>query len=72
MKWNIGFSKNLILKLQNKLGFFHIALQEKFQKLSLTVLQNSDTESQISQYEWTLQNGRRKVFISYRSDILKN
>ena len=79
MSWNIGFSRNLVLKLQNKLGLFHIVLQEKSQKLSLTVLesqnlpklQDLDTESQISQFEWTLHNGRRKIFLSYRSDIKK-
>ena len=79
MSWNIGFSRNLVLKLQNKLGLFHIVLQEKSQKLSLTVLesqnlpklQDLDTESQISQFEWTLHNGRRKIFLSFRSDIKK-
>ena len=79
MSWNIGFSRNLVLKLQNKLGLFHIVLQEKSQKLSLTVLesqnlpklQDLDTESQISQFEWTLHNGRRKFFLSYRSDFKK-
>ena len=30
-----------------------------------------DTESQISQLEWTLHNERRKFFLSYRSDIKK-
>ena len=62
MSWNIGFSRNLVFKLQNKLGFFHIVLQEKSQKFSLTVLESQklpklhdlDTESQISQFEWTL------------------
>ena len=79
MSWNIGFSRNLVLKLQNKLGLFHIVLQEKSQKFSLTVLesqnlpklQDLDTESQISQFEWTLHYGRRKIFLSYRSDIKK-
>ena len=53
---------------------FSYRLQEKSQKLSLTVvesqnlqkLQDLDTESQISQFDWALQNGRRKV------KILKN
>ena len=79
MSWNIGFSRNLVLKLQNKLGLFHIVLQEKSKKFSLTVLesqnlpklQDLDTESQFSQFEWTLHNGRRKIFLSYRSDIKK-
>ena len=79
MSWNIVFSRNLILKLQNKLGLFHIVRQEKSQKFSLTVLesrnlpklQDLDTKSQISQFEWTLHNGRQKIFLSYRSDIKK-
>ena len=79
MSWNIGFSRNLVSKLQNKLGLFHIVLQEKSQKFSLTVLesqnlpklQDLDTESQISQFEWFLHNGRRKFFLSYRSDNKK-
>ena len=80
MSWNIGFSRNLVLKLQNKLGLFHIMLQEKSEKFSLTVLESQnlqkkedlDTESQIFQFEWTLQNGRPKVFLNYRSDIKEN
>ena len=79
MSWNIGFSRNLVLKLQKKLGLFHIVLQEKSQKLLLTVLepqnlpklQDLDTESQISQFEWTLHNGRQQFFLNYRSDIKK-
>ena len=79
MSWNIGFSRNLVLKLQNKLGLFHIVLQEESQKFSLTVLesqnlpklQDLDTESQVSQFEWTLHNRRQKIFLSYRSDIKK-
>ena len=39
MSWNIGFSRNLVLKLQNKLGPFHIVLEEKSQQFSLTVLE---------------------------------
>ena len=42
MIWNIGFSRNLVLKLQNKLGLFHIILQEKSQKFSLTVLESQN------------------------------
>ena len=79
MSWNLCFSRNLVLKLQNKLGFFHIVLQEKSQNFSLTVLesqklpklQDLDTESQISQFEWTLHNGRRIISLSYRSDLKK-
>ena len=42
MSWNIGFSRNLVLKLQNKLGRFHIVLQGKSQNFSLTVLESQN------------------------------
>ena len=79
MSWNIGFSRNVFLKLHNKLGLFHIVLEEKSQKISLTIiesqnlpnLQNLDVDSQISHFEWTLHNGRRKIHIGYRSDTKK-
>ena len=53
MSWNIGFPRNLILRLHNKLGLFHIVLKEKSQKTSLTIiepqnlpnLQNLDVDS---------------------------
>ena len=79
MSWNIGFSRNLLLKLHNKLGLFQIVLEEKSQKISLTIiesqilpnLQNLDVDSQISHFEWILHNGRRKSPIRYRSDTKK-
>ena len=71
MSWNFDFSRNLILKLLNKLEFFHIVLEEKSQKISLTIielqnspnLQNLDVDSQISHFEWTLHKRRRKIHI---------
>ena len=77
MSWNVGFSRNLVLKLHNELGLFHIVLEEKSQNFSPTVLefrnlpklQNLDTESQTFQFEWTSHYGRPKPFLSYRSDI---
>ena len=61
------------------MGPFHIVLEEKSQKTSLTIiesqdlpnLQNLDVDSQISHFEWTLHNGRRKTHIRYRSDTKK-
>ena len=75
----IGFSRNLILRFHNKLGLFHIVLEEKSQKFSLTIiepqnlpnLQSLDKDSQISHFEWTLHNGRRNIHIGYRS-VTKN
>ena len=62
MSWNIGFLRNLLLKLHNKLGLFHYVIEKKSQKISLTIiesqnlpnLQNLDVDSQISHFEWTL------------------
>ena len=67
MSWNIGFSRILILKLHNKLGLFHIVVEENPQKISLTIiesqslpnLQNLDVYSQTSHFEWILHNDRR-------------
>ena len=75
VRWNIGFSRSLILKLQNKMGFFHNVLQDNSQKCLLTIiesqklpnLQTLDVYSQIFHFEKTLQNGRRKIHIGYRS-----
>ena len=70
------FFHKTFLKPQNNLALFRFVLQEKSQKFSHTVLepqslpklQNLDTDSQISQFGWTLHNGRRKVFskLSFR------
>ena len=73
------FFEKFTLNLHNKLGLFHIVLEEKSQQISLTIkesqnlpnLQNLDVDSQISHFEWTLQNGRRKIHIEYRSDTKK-
>ena len=78
MSWNIGFSRNLIIKLHDKLRLFQIVL-EKSSKKSLTIiesqnlpnLQNLDVDSQLSHFEWTLHNGRRKILIGHQSDTKK-
>ena len=62
MSWKIGFSRNLVIKLQNKKGLFKIILQEKSHKYLLTILQSQnlpklqdlETNLQIFQFEWTL------------------
>ena len=79
MSWNIGLSRNLTLNLHSKLGHVHIVQEQKSKKISLTIiesqilpnLQNLDVDSQISHFEWTLHNGRRKIHIRYRSDTKK-
>ena len=67
MSWNIGFSRNLVLNLQKKLGLFHIVSQKKSLNFSITVsesqilsnLQDLNTKSLIFLYEGTLHNERR-------------
>ena len=79
MSWNNGFSRNLDLKLHNKLGLFHIVLEEKSPKFLLTFIESQNlpnlhnlyADSQISHFEWTLLNGSRKIHIGYRSDTKK-
>ena len=79
MSWNIAFSRNLLLKFYNKLGLFHIVLEEKSQNISLIIiesqnfpnLQNLDVDSQISHFQWIMHNGRRKIYIGYRSNTKK-
>ena len=56
------------------MALFHVVLEEKSQKISLTIiesqilpnLQNLDVDSQISHFEWTMHYGRRKIPIRYQ------
>ena len=60
------FQKSYFM-VQFNLGVFHIVPQENLQKLMLTdcesqnlpKMQDLDAESQFSQFEWTLHNGRQ-------------
>ena len=50
------------------MGLFHIVPEEKSRKIPLTFIESQilpnlpslDVDSQISQFEWTMHNGRRK------------
>ena len=42
MSWYIGFSRNLILKFHNKMGLFHIVLEEKSRKILLTIIESQN------------------------------
>ena len=80
MSRNIGFSRNLILNIRNKLELSQIVRQEKSQKSLLTViesqilqnLQKLEIDSEISHFGWTLHNGKRKIYIENLSDSKKN
>lgn len=76
MSFDIGYCRNLQLSLKKNLGLYHITLKgsSKFFWLTLVELQafpdltNLDTDSQISEFCWKLDNGKRKVEISFRND----
>ena len=79
MSWNIGFSRTKYLKFHTNLGFF-ILLHKKKPKISLTNcygitkipnLHNLEIFQQISHFEWTLHNGRRKNYLEYGLDNKK-
>ena len=74
MRWNIGDSGNLFLKLKAKVGLHHVELRSKdsLEKITLTLVetqQSPDIEKTVSKDEisclkWT---GRRKVCINFQS-----
>ena len=82
MSWNIGENRNLFLELKSKLGFYHVVLTtpktspEKltltlFEKQQLPGIEKVDSKNEISCLKWTLYNGRRKVYINFKTDMDK-
>ena len=81
MSWNIGDNGNLSLKLNTKLGLYHVALKSKDspEKITLTLVETqqlpdfekSDSKGEISCLKWTISNGRRKVCIIFQTDTDK-
>ena len=79
MSWNIGENRNLFLKLKSKLGLYHVVLttpKTSPEKLTLTVvemqqfpdLERTDSKKGISRLKWTIDNGRRKVYVNFPID----
>ena len=79
MSWNIGDKRNFFLKLNSKLGLYHVVLtttKSSPEKLALTVVemqQLPDIEDNISKEEvsclkWTFYNDRRKVCVNIQTD----
>ena len=82
MSWNIGENRNLFLKLKSKLGLYHVVLtttKTSPEKITLTLvemqqlpeIEKVDSKSEISCLKWTIYNGRRKVCISFKTDMDK-
>ena len=82
MSWNNGENRNLFLKLKSKLGLYHVVLTTPItspEKITLTLvemqqlpeIQKVDSQNEISCLKWRIYNGRRKVCISFKTDMNK-
>ena len=82
MSWNIGDSRNFILKLKTKLGLYHVELRKPKdppEKFTLTLLETQqlpdcekfDSKHEISCLKWTIDNSRRKVCSKFQTDTDK-
>ena len=80
MSWNFGENRNLFLKKKSNLGLCHIVLTtpktspEKItvtlvEMLQLPEIDKVDCRNEISCLKWTMYNGRRKVCISFKTDM---
>ena len=82
MSWNIRENRKLFLNLKSKMGLYHVVLTTRKTspaKITLTLVETQELpeiEKLVSRNElfclkWTLYNGRRKVCISFKTDMDK-
>ena len=82
MSWNIGENRNLILKMKSELGLYHVVLtipKTSPKKIALTLVEMEqlpesekvDSKNEISCLKWTIYTSRRKVYISFKTDLDK-
>ena len=82
MSWNIGENRNLFFKLKSKLGLYHVVLTtpktspEKFtltlvEMQQLPEIEELDSKNEIPCLKWTKYKGRRKVCLSFKTDMDK-
>ena len=80
MSWNIGEKRNLFLRLKSKLGISYVVLstpKTSPEKITLTLvemqqlpeIEKVDSKNDISCLKWTIYNGRKKVPISFETDV---
>ena len=80
MNWNIEENRNIFLKLKSNLGLYHVVLKTPKifpEKNTLTLvemqqlpeIEKVDLKNEISCLKWTIYNGRRKVCISFKTDM---
>ena len=82
MSWNIRENRNLYFKMKSELGLYHVVLTtpktspEKFtvtlvEMQQLPEIEKMDSRNEISCPKRTIYNGRRKVCISFKTDMEK-
>ena len=82
MSWNIGENGNRFLKLKSKFGIYHVVLttpKTSPEKITLTLvemqqlpeIEKVDSKNEMYCLKWTIYNGRRKVCISFKTDMDK-
>ena len=82
MSWNIGENRNQFFKFKSKLGHYHVVLttpETSAEKITLTLVQMQqlpeiekvDSKNENFCLNWTIYNGRRKVCISFKTDMYK-
>ena len=82
MSRNIGDNRNLFLKLETKLGLYHVELrkpEDSPETITLTLveieqlpdIEKIDSKEEISCLKWTIYTGRRKVCINFQNDTDK-
>ena len=80
MSWNNGDNRNLFLELKSKLGLYHLALttpKTSPKKVTLTLvemqqlpeIEKVDSRNENSCLKMTTYNGRKKVCISFKTDM---
>ena len=82
MSWNIEENRNLFVNLKSKLGLYHVVVttsKTSSKKINLPLvemqqlpeIEKVDSRNEISCPKWTIHNGRRKVCISFKTDMHK-
>ena len=80
MSWNIVENRNIFLELKSKLGLYRVVLttpKTSPEKITLTLVEMQelpeteklDSKNDFFCLKWTLYNGRRKVCISFKTDM---
>ena len=83
MSWNIRDNKDLFLKLNMKLGQYHVELRTKPKVFTEHIMINLaetqqvpgiekvDSNDEIYCLKWTIYNGRRIIWINFQTDADK-